>query len=45
VEPKPTKQTKSRKEQIIMMKKENDQSKKIFSPQPCLVSEAKQHWA
>jgi ATP:corrinoid adenosyltransferase len=49
VGPKPTKQTKSRKEQILIMKKENDQSRKIFSlwpyhpkcAQPHLVSEAK----
>jgi hypothetical protein len=48
--PKTTKQTKSRKEQIITMRKENDQSRKIFSlwqyhpkcTQSCLVSEAKQ---
>jgi hypothetical protein len=41
----PNKQ-KSRKEQILMMRKENDQSRKIFSLRPyhpdCLMSEAKQ---
>jgi hypothetical protein len=48
---KPNKQTKSRKEQILMIKKENDQSRKIFSLWPYypkklaqspLVSEVKQ---
>jgi hypothetical protein len=32
--PKPTKQTKSRKEQILMMRNKNDQSRKIFSLRP-----------
>jgi hypothetical protein len=53
VGPKPTKQTKSQKEQILMMRKENDQSRKIFSlwpyhpecAQSFLVPEAKQSQA
>jgi hypothetical protein len=50
VGPKPNQQTKSRKKQILMTKKKNDQSKNIFSLKPHhpqqtpshLVSEAKQ---
>jgi hypothetical protein len=43
MEPKPNKQTKSRKEQILMRKKENDQSRKIFSLRPYHPKHAQSH--